>query len=341
MRIKAEQITNSLQGGLQPVYLIYGEETLLVEEAGQQVREAVRAAGANEREVWQVEGRFDWSQIKWQAQTLSLFASHRLVEIRLPSGSPGKEGAEVLRQFTADPPEETTLLIISGKIDSRSQKSKWFTELDAMGVTVPIWPIDYAHLPQWIHQRIRNQGLQVDKRICSLIAEKVEGNLFAAAQEVDKLAMLAVDGEIDTQLVEQSIADNARFEAFGLVDTVFLGQTHKLPRIIERLRAEGTDILSVFSGVSWSVRRMVDMSAQLQDGVPIQKVFASQKPPIWQNKMSLTRQALERHNYQKWRMFLKQMAEIDQAAKGVVKTCPWRLLEKLCIEMAGTQVLSN
>jgi len=337
MRVKAEQLEGALQQSLQAVYLIYGDEALLVEEAAETVRKQVRQAGANDREVWHIEGRFDWSQIKWHEQTLSLFASQRLIEIRLPSGSPGKEGGEALRRFVSDPPVDTTLLIISGKIDARSQKAKWFSELDKLGVTVPVWPIDITQLPVWINQRMQQKGLKPNTRFASLIAERVEGNLFAAAQEIDKLDLLSTDGELTEALILESVADNARFEAFGLMDTVLMGQSAKIPRIIERLRAEGVDILAVFSAVAWSLRRMVDMSVQLQQGAQLERVFASQKPPVWDNKKSLMRQALQRHDSQYWRQCLQHMAEIDQAAKGIKKTCPWRLLENLCLQVSGVK----
>ncbi|MBD3634813.1 MAG: DNA polymerase III subunit delta [Methylophaga sp.] len=337
MRLKAEQLDGALQHSLLPVYLVHGDEALLVEEAADKIRKRVRDAGANDREVWHVEGRFDWSQIKWQEQSLSLFASQRLIEIRLPSGSPGKEGGEALRRFCAEPPQDTTLIIISGKIDNRSQKAKWFTELDSLGATVAIWPVDATQLPRWVMQRMKQRDLDCDNRLASLIAERVEGNLFAAAQEIDKLELLSVDGELSEAMILQSVADNARFEAFGLMDTVLAGQAQRIPRIIERLRAEGVDILAVFSAVAWSLRRIVTMSVELQNGRPLEQVFAAQKPPVWDKNKPLMREALQRYDSQRWQQFLTQMADIDQAAKGVLKTCPWRLLEKLCLQAAGVR----
>ncbi|MCX4187593.1 DNA polymerase III subunit delta [Methylophaga sp. OBS4] len=336
MRLKAEQLDNTLQQALKPVYLVYGDEALLVEEAADKIRQVARQSGANDREVWHVEGHFDWSQIKWRDQNLSLFASQRLIEIRLPSGSPGKDGGEALRQLAAAPPADTTVLIISGKIAAAAQKSKWFTALDKLGVTVPLWPVDAAQLPGWISQRVQQRGLKIDRQLATLIAERVEGNLFAAAQEIDKLQLLVTDGQLDEKTILQSVADNARFEAFGLMDSVFLGQRDKVPRIIERLRAEGVDILAVFSAVSWSIHRAVDMAVQLQQGVQLDQAFASQKPPVWDKNKPTMRQALQRHDSMRWQQFLQQMAEIDQAAKGVVKSCPWRLLEKLCLQVAGS-----
>lgn len=339
MRLRTDQITGHLQQGLLPVYLVFGDEQMLVEETSELIRQHVRKHGADDRQVWHVEGRFNWSEIQWQEQTMSLFASQRLLEIRLPSGSPGKEGGEALRRYVDDPPADTTLLIISGKIDKRSQKSKWFTELDKLGVTTPVWPVDLANLPGWILQRMQQRGLKANQQIAQLIAERVEGNLFAAAQEIDKLQLLCPTGDVDEQTVLDSVADNARFEAFGLMDTVFLGQAAKIPRMIGRLRAEGLDILSVFSAVSWSLHRVIDMATQLDQGQRLEQVFASQKPPVWEKIRPMMRQTLSRHKLEQWQDFLGQMAKIDQAAKGSLPACPWSLLETLCLQVAGIKAL--
>ncbi|PHS27577.1 MAG: DNA polymerase III subunit delta [Methylophaga sp.] len=341
MKLRAEQLQGHVEQGLSPIYLIFGDEQMLVEEASDIIRQQVRKLGADDRQVWHVEGRFNWSEIQWQEQTMSLFASQRLLEIRLPSGAPGKEGGEALRNYAANIPADTTLLIISGKIDARSQKSKWFTELDRVGVTIPVWPIDIAHLPRWILQRMQQKGLQANQQIAALMAERVEGNLFAAAQEIDKLQLLCPDGKVDEETVLASVADNARFEVFGLMDTVFSGQAAKIPRMISRLRGEGLDIMSVFSAVSWSLHRAVNMAIQIDQGERIEQVFASQKPPIWEKARPMMRAALSRHQRPQWQRFLQQMAKIDQAAKGAYPACPWSLLEILCLHVAGIKIINQ
>ena len=341
MKLRPEQLQGHLEQGLSPIYLIFGDEQMLVEETSDLIRQQVRKIGADERQVWHVEGRFNWSEIQWQEQTLSLFSSQRLLEIRLPSGAPGKEGGEALRNYVANIPADTTLLIISGKIDARSQKSKWFTEIDRVGVTIPVWPIDIVNLPRWISQRMQQKGLQTNQQISVLIAERVEGNLFAAAQEIDKLHLLCPDGKVDEETVLASVADNARFEVFGLMDTVFSGQVIKIPRMIARLRGEGLDIMSVFSAVSWSLHRAVDMAIQLEQGTRLEQVFASQKPPIWEKSRPMMREALSRHKRPQWQKFLQQMAKIDQAAKGSLKADPWALLEILCLQVAGIKIMNQ
>jgi len=341
MRLKADQLTGQLQQGLLPVYLVFGDESMLVEESSDLIRQHARQQGATERQVWHVEGRFDWSQVQWQEQTMSLFDSQRLLEIRLPSGAPGKEGGEALRRFVDNPPPDTTLLIISGKIDNRSQKSKWFTTIESAGATIPVWPIDSASLPRWIAQRMKQRGLEVNQAISSLIAERVEGNLFAAAQEIEKLVLLCSNGQVSEALVIASVADNARYQAFGLMDTVLMGQAAKVPRMISSLKGEGVDILSVFSAVSWSMHRLVDIATQIEHGANIEQVLSVQKPPIWDKAKPMMRQALMRHHVSQWQSFLRQMADIDRAAKGSLQQCPWALLELLCLNVAGVNLPSQ
>ena len=336
MKLRSEQLATQIQQGLSPIYLVFGDEPFLVEEAGGLIRKQARQEGAEDRQTWHVEGRFKWSEVQWQEQTMSLFSSKRLLEIRLPSGAPGKEGGEALRHYAANLPADTTLLILSGKIDTRSQKSKWFTEIDKVGVTVPIGFVDFARLPAWISQRMRARGLNINQAVAELIAERVEGNLFAAAQEIGKLQLLCGEGDdIDEKMIIDTVADNARFEAFGLMDAVMAGQMAKIPRMIGSLKAEGTDILAIFSAVSWSLHRMVDMATQLDQGIQIEQVFASQKPPVWDKARPLMRQVLTRHPKAKWQQFLVKLAEIDQAAKGSLKADPWLILEDLCLHVAG------
>jgi|TARA_B110000483_G_scaffold25432_1_gene30227 DNA polymerase-3 subunit delta len=338
MRFNVDQLTGQLIKGLLPVYLVFGDEAMLVEENSDLIREKAREEGASERQVWHVEGRFDWSQVQWQEQTMSLFDNKRLIELRLPSGSPGKDGGEALRRFVDDPPVDTTLLIISGKIDKRSQKSKWFTEIQRVGAVIAVWPIDLTDLPRWIGQRMQHRGLKFNPTIPALITDRVEGNLYAAAQEIEKLVLLCPDSQVSEELVLASVADNARFQAFGLMEIVFNGHAAKIPRVILSLKSEGVDILAVFSAVLWSLHRMVDMSTQLEQGANVDQVFGAQKPPVWDKSKSMIRDSLARHDARQWKQFLCQMSEVDQAAKGSLQQCPWALLEVLCLNVAGVDL---
>lgn len=339
MRLRADQLASHLTGELLPVYLVYGDEGLLVEEASDVIRRYAREQGANERQVWHVEGRFKWSSIEWQEESMSLFSSQRLLEVRLPTGKPGKEGAAVLREYVANPPPDTTLLIISAKIDSSSQKTKWFTEIASLGASIPLWPIAVTELPRWLLQRAQQQGLTLAQDAAALLAERVEGNLFAAAQEIDKLALLYPKGGVDAAAVLSAVGDSARFEAFGLLDTAFAGESAKIPRMLARLQGEGLDILAVFSGISWSLQRAVEMSSGIAGGAAVEQMLNQHR--IWDKSKPIMRQVLARHRPQQWEQFLQQMSQIDRAAKGNLSRCPWALLETLCLNIAGAEYLEN
>lgn len=335
MRVKAEQLSLHIQRNLPIISMVFGDEALLVEEAADQIRQQAKLQGIAERKVWHVDTRFDWSKLRFTDDSLSLFASQKLVEIRLPSAAPGKQGGEFLRQFAEQPAPDTFLLLITGKLTPQQQKAKWFTALENSGMTVPIWPVSLAMLPRWIQQRMQYKGLQANPSVATMLAERTEGNLFAAAQEIDKLVLLSSDGQVDEQLLAESVADSARFEAFSLMDAVYAGQAAKIPRMLRILQAEGNDVLAVFSAVSWSLHRMIDMAFQIESGVQPAQVFASQKPPVWDKARPLIQSGLHRHTAAKWRMFLPQMAAIDRAAKGGGHDTAWRMLTTLCLQVAG------
>lgn len=335
MRVKAEQLSSQIQRSFPVTSVVYGDEALLVEEAADTIRQQAKVHGIAERQVWHADARFDWSKLRFSDESLSLFASQKLVEIRLPSGAPGKEGGAFLREFAEQPAPDTFLLLITGKLTPQQQKAKWFTALESAGISVPLWPVSIEMLPRWIQQRMQQKGLQANFSVATLLAERTEGNLFAAAQEIDKLVLLSPDGNVDEPLLMESVADSARFEAFSLMDAVYAGQSDKIPRMLRMLQAEGNDVLAVFSAVSWSLHRMIDMADQLDKGAAPAQVFSSQKPPVWDKARPLIQSGLRRHAAAKWRTFLPQMAAIDRAAKGGGNDNAWRMLTTLCLQVAG------
>ena len=190
MKLKAEQISAHLQKGLLPIYLVSGDEPLQVAEVCDAIRARARDKGCSERLVFNVEAGFDWDALLQARDSLSLFAEQRVVELRLPTGKPGEAGAKALIAYAARPPAGDVLLVMSGKIDKDAQRSKWFAALDQAGVVVQVWPLGIAQLPAWIERRMRVKGLQPSVEAVSLLAERVEGNLQACAQEIEKLLLL-------------------------------------------------------------------------------------------------------------------------------------------------------
>ena len=212
MKLPPAQLAKHLQGPLAPVYVVSGDEHLLCQEACDAIRGACRQQGFSERQVLNVETGFDWGQLIEAGASLSLFAEKRLLELRIPNGKPGDKGAAALLDYLARPAEDTVLLISLPKLDGSTQKTKWAKALiDGKPVQfLQIWPVDAQQLPQWIRQRLSQAGLAADQEAVELIAARVEGNLLAAAQEIEKLKLLAEGGQVTTETVQAAVADSAR-----------------------------------------------------------------------------------------------------------------------------------
>ena len=256
MKLRFEQLSEHLQQGLRPIYLLSGDEPLQLGEAADAIRAQARAQGFAEREVMHVEAGFDWNALAAASDTLSLFAEQRLIDLRLPSGKPGKEGGAALAEYAANPPQDTVLLITSGKLDKNAAKAKWYKALDSAGVTLQVWPVEANQLPRWVGQRMRARGLSASPEAAQLLAERVEGNLLAAAQEIEKLLLLYGESSVDAEMVEQGVADSARYDIFELVDTALLGDAPRVARIMEGLHGEGVEPILILWALVREIRAL-------------------------------------------------------------------------------------
>ncbi len=330
MNVRAEQLEAQLAKGLAPVYLISGDEPLQQGEACDTIRQSTREQGFSERQVMHVEAGFDWNALLAEANALSLFAEQKLIELRIPSGKPGTEGSKALLTYLERPPGDTVLLIISGKLDKNAQKAKWFKAVDKVGVSVQVWPVDGQQMPGWIEQRLRARGLQPEAGAAALLAERVEGNLLAAAQEVEKLVLSCADGVLSVERVEEAVANSARFDVFGLVDTALLGDVPHLMRMFEGLRAAGAEPLGLLWILAREIRSLADMAAQMQAGAPLDRVMAR----VWGKRKTAVRAGLQRHSALRWQQMLRRAGRIDRLAKGAPGNA-WDELLQLCLLMAG------
>ena len=222
MQLKPPQLADHLSQHLASCYLISGDEPLIVQECADAIRAAARAADCSERQRITISGKDDWLELGHSAGSLSLFADRKLIEVQLPSGKPGTEGSKAIQEYLAGD-QEDVLLIVSGRIDKQSQKSKWYVALDQAGVVLPVWPISPAELPGWIAARMKTAGLTADNDAVTLLAERLEGNLLAASQEIEKLRLLHGEQTITAELVADTVSDNARYDAFRLVDVALSG----------------------------------------------------------------------------------------------------------------------
>lgn len=321
MQVKPDQLPAALARGLAPVYLLAGEEPLLVADAATAVRSAARAAGYDERVVHEVERGFDWSLLRGEAASLSLFAQRRLIELRLGSGKLTDDGGAALCDYAAAPPPDVLLLLTGDGFDKRTRDSAWYGACDRAGVVVYAWPLDAAALPRWLVARARGLGLALDEQAAVLLADLTEGNLLAAAQELDKLALLAPSGGmLDRDGVLQAVGDSTRYATRDLADAVLAGDRRRLTRALAHLKDSGeTPILALWQ-LTQDLQRLIDGNSFGQ-------------PP---RRRDLLERAQRRRPAAAWQGLLAQAARVDRANKGVGSGVePWQALTALALRMAG------
>jgi DNA polymerase-3 subunit delta len=337
MQIQPDQLESRLRGGLAPVYFISGDEPLRVMEAADAVRTRARAAGFDEREVLSVATGFDWNSLAEAAGSLSLFASRRLIDLRLPSGKPGDAGAKALRAYAEAPPGDTLLLITAGKLDPAARKSRWVRALDQAGVVVFVWPLDHRQLHAWVRARLQRRGLEATPEAAALLAERVEGNLLACVQEIDKLYLLRGAGRIDASDIAGAVADSARFDVYDLVDAALAGDAVRSVRILNGLQGEGVASAVVLWALSRDLRQLTAMARMLAAGQGIAQVLARFR--VWQSRTAVFSRALQRQSLTACNRLLRRCALIDRIIKGQAAGNVWDELLQLTLWLAGMQAL--
>ncbi len=296
MQVRAEQLPALLQRGLKPLYLVYGDEPLLAQEAGDMIRSAARAAGYDERKVFNVSGaHFDWSGLIGAAQEMSLFAARQLIEIRIPSGKPGKEGSEALQRYVEHLSDDVLTLVQCPRLDGQQTKSAWFTALDGAGLVVRVEPVARAVLPGWIAQRLALQQQRVrdgeeGQRTLAFFADRVEGNLLAAHQEMQKLALLYPAGELAFEQVEAAVLDVARYDVFKLGEAVLAGRLKRALRMLDGLRAEGEAPVLVHWTLAEDIRALKRVHDAMGEGRPLP--LALREARVWGQREKLFERAL-------------------------------------------------
>jgi len=332
MRLRTDQLQQHLTQGLLPVYIVSGEENLLVQECCDTIRQCCRQQGFS-REVLHVDNSFDWSDLLASASAMSLFSEKKLIELRMPTGKPGDAGGKALTQYSANLSPDNVLLIICNKLESASTRTKWYKAVEAAGASIPCWPIDAKQLPRWISQRLNSVGLTADSEALQMLADRVEGNLLAAAQEIQKLRLFTENNTIDADTIAAAVTDSARYDVFGLVDRALEGDIRGSLRILHGLKAEGNEPLALLWAISRELRTLSNCAEQLAQGNGIDRVLQSQR--VWDKRKPLTKSALQRLKPQQLRQLIQLASRIDQTAKGMIKDNSWILLEQLVAKMAG------
>ena len=347
MQLKPDQLAAHLQksaGALKPIYTLHGDEALIAQEAGDAIRQAARAAGYTERQVHTVMGaHFDWSSLLGAASEMSLFGDRQFIEIRIPSGKPGKDGSQALQQYcdAAVGNDGVITLVTLPRLDKTQQGSAWFTALDGIGVTLRCDPIERQQLPLWIAQRLAAQGQQVEsgeagQRTLAFFADRVEGNLLAAHQEIVKLGLLHPPGTLTIGQIEEAVVDVARFNVFKLSEAVLSGQVERTLRMIDGLQAEGEAAVLVHWALAEDILALHRARAALDAGKPLPMVLREQR--VWGPRERLFERILPRAKAPALARLVAHASTVDGIVKGLRHPQwpedAWEALRRLALQLA-------
>jgi DNA polymerase-3 subunit delta len=331
MRIDSEQLAQNLSRGLKSLYVVYGDELLLALEAADRIRAKALEQGFDERRVLIAESGFDWGELAMVSNSMSLFAPKRLLELRIPSGKPGKDGSEALQQLAGSLPQDAVTLITLPGVDRQSQKTKWFEALDGVGVAVQAAAIKRDRLGQWLAVRLSLQDQQADSQTIEFLIDRVEGNLMAAHQEVQKLALLFPAGSLPFDDVKNAVVDVARFNVFEIGATLLKSDRVHFVRMIDGLRAEGAAAPLVLWAITEEARAMARVGAAMADGHPLAQALRDAR--VWGPRQDLMPAALRRRTQAQLVAALRRAAEIDRMIKGLASGDVWDALLQLGLEL--------
>ena len=327
MRLNANQLAQALGRGLAPVYLVSGDEPLLVDEAADAIRAAARAAGYADRSVFFIERHFDWDALRQATQSLSRFSERRLVELRMPGGKPDK-GAAVLIDLAARPLPDVVCLVVTGKLDKKAGEAPWVRAVDNGGVWVPIWPVETAALPGWLRARAQTLKVEMDPDAARLICDRVEGNLLAAKQELEKLALLASSKRITAELVLRSVGDSARYDVFQLSEAAAAGDAERALRILLGLKCDGTEPTLIL----WALIRELRGLWQARERT---RLRSNARGSGWNLAATPSARALARLGKMPLAALFRQAHHADRVVKGMAGGDAWTAITGLTAGLAG------
>lgn len=337
MKVFPDKLPEALNRSLPPVVIVAGDEPLLHQEACDAVRGAARSRGVEEREVLHVEQGFQWSQLLEASASLSLFASSKLIELRLGGAKLGQEGSKALKAYAEGLEGSDNILLLSmGKLDFREQKSAWFKALDKLGLFVPVWPVDHQRLGFWLRDRAARHGLSLDMEAARLLGERTEGNLLAADQELQKLALLMPPGaRLDAAAIAGGVEESARYDIFTLSDACLRGERERASRILAGLRGEGVEATLVLWVLTRELRTLLSLYQHLDQGQSFEHACKAQKPPIFDKRRPAYQQALNRLPTKRLHKLLLFAQRLDLAIKGASPVPLWDGLHDLALTLAG------
>jgi DNA polymerase-3 subunit delta len=336
VQLRAEQLEAQLSRSVAPLYVIHGDEPLLALEAADAIRAAARKQGCEEREVYTAERGFDWSELAQAGASRSLFGGRKIIELRMPTGKPGTQGAAAIAGYCERLGKENVTLVSLPRLRKDDQGSRWFGALAAAGMVVDIYPVDRARLPDWIGARLARQGQRASVEALAFLAERVEGNLLAAHQEVQKLGLLLPEGELSAAQVNEAVANVARYDAYDCSAALLAGDTARYVRVLDGLRGEGESPVFIVWALGEELRALARIQQGLAAGRQIEQLMRENR--VWGERQAPMRAAARRIAPPALARALAHAARIDRAAKGVGAGEPWDEFVTLGLELLhGTQ----
>jgi len=332
MRLAQAQLETHLKQGLQALYVLVGDEPLAQRECLDAIRAAARTQGFDERTSLTAERNFNWQQLQHYGQSISLFASRRLLELVIPSGKPGIDGGKALQALAVKAIPDTTLVIILPALERDAKNSAWFNALETHAQTITLNEVDAASLPKWIASRLAQQGQHTSAQTLEFLAHQVEGNLLAANQEVQKLGLLYPQGELTDETVRAAVLNVSRYDAFQLGEAVLQGDAERTVRILQGLQDEGENAVAVMNPLMWVLRPLVRIKQAEMRGENINNAMSSAR--IYGDRQMLVKRALGRLSLRQLEAALQKLADIDRTAKGVMPGDAWLEISRLCFGLA-------
>lgn len=336
MKIKAEQLSAQLKKATAQTYLVSGDEPLIVEESCDLIRAHLKNTGYDEREVLHIEAGFKWEYLLECANALSLFSFKRLIEIRLGSQKTNKVAAKILEEYLRFAPAENTLLIVANKLDSATKKTAWYKLIEKQAVLVEIWPIDNQQLPHWIQTRARAQNLALDSDAVQMLCDRVEGNLLAAKQELDKLQLLQSNQALSAEDIINAVADSSRYDVFALSDAIVLCQSERSLKILQVLRQEGVEATIILWAISRELRIVYALKAGLEQGQAYEALCT--KLRIWGKKKQALKFTVNTLTFKTLERLLKQAASADLILKGMREGDQWLIITDMILSFSGSEL---
>ena len=339
MRLKTEQLGAALKKGLASVYFLSGDEPLQLGEMADAIRKTAKQAGYNSREIFSVDANFAWNQLALSADSFSIFSDKKIIELRIPSGSVGTEGAKALTTYCERLPQDTLLLISIGQLKKETLKTRWVEAIDKIGVIIQVWSLEGHDLLNWLQQRLQQRGLQVEQDGIKLIATRIEGNLLAADQEITKLYVLHGEAKLSTAQIADAVADSSRYDVFKLVDAILSANIKRILKILSGLRLEGVASPVVLWALTREARSLIKIKLALASGQSKDVVFRNNN--IWDKRKALVDKALNRLNLTELNHILVQCAKADRQIKGQQSGDAWETLLESCLQFASVPIVRN